>query len=214
MNVQQILNKANTYRNSYADSDKVDWIDAILKQIYQEVPHEAVPYSFQTVSGFAYYPLPEDCDLLGIKEVTIETQAGSGKFVKIEYASLDSSKNYSESEEFFTTLERNLVINPSPDNNTEGKLIYLYYNKRPATLSSSDTSATPDLEEDFHELLVLGLKSQIAQARLEFEDASEFDRRFSGLLAQYKRRYRKNYPEYPKTKDMGRMRSKRSRTVD
>ncbi|KRF35862.1 hypothetical protein [Paenibacillus sp. Soil787] len=56
--VQQILNKADKYRNSYSTDDKVDWMDAGQKVIYQEVPHESVPFSFTTVSGFSAYPLP------------------------------------------------------------------------------------------------------------------------------------------------------------
>lgn len=201
--VQAILNNADKYRNSYSAADKVDWMDAVQREIFQDVPHEAVPYTFDTVDGFAFYPLPADCDPLGVKQVVIETKAGSEKYTTLRYVSVESEERFSSSDEFYSVqANQNLFLNPLPTSDTEGRKVYLYYNKRPETLSSTNLSAIPDLEEDFHELLVLGTKAKIAEARGEFDDKAEFDLSFSRLYQQYVKRYKFNFPEYSSVKDV------------
>ena len=201
--IQEILDKVNLYRNSYDTSVKVDWMDTVQRQIFQDVPHEALPYSFTTVSGFAYYGLPEDCDPLGVKQVTIETSVGSGRYRNLRFVSIESNERFHESDEFYSVMSnQNLFINPLPTDANEGKTVYIYYNKRPATLSVVDLSAVPELEEDFHELLELGVKARIARERGEVTDKNNFEADYNVLYMQYVKRYKNNFPEYSKTKDV------------
>jgi len=201
--VQQLLNYVDTYRNSYTTDMKVGWMDAVQRQIFQDVPHEALPYEFTTVAGFAFYPLPTDCDPLGVKQVVIETKPGSENYKTLRYVAVESNERFSLSDEFYSIqANTNLFLNPMPTEQTEGRKVILYYNKRPAALSAANLSAVPDLEEDFHELLVLGTKAKIAEARGEFDDKLEFDAAFQRLYQQYVKRYKFNFAEYPTAKDV------------
>lgn len=201
--VQQLLSLTDLYRNSYSADTKVYWMDSVQRQIFQDVPHEALPYTFTTVANYSFYQLPNDCDLLGIKRVTIETEAGTDRYKVLPYIPLKSNERFSDTAEFFTVeANQNLFLNPMPTPITEGKKVYIYYNKRPEGLTALNLAAIPDLEEDFHELLVLGTKAKIAEARGEFDDKAEFDAAFARLYQQYLKRYKFNYPEYPKTRDV------------
>jgi len=196
--VQQLLNTIDTtYRNTYSVAQKVEWMDVTQKQIFQLVKHEAVPYVFTTVADFAFYPLPDDCDPMGIKRVTIETKPGSEKYRDLRFVSIESNERLNEHDEFYSVeANQNIYINPIPTTETEGRKVYVYYNKRPAALSSANLGAIPDLEEDFHELLVLGCLHRIARARGEYDDANMFLADFNRLLDRYRDIYDTPYPEY------------------
>lgn len=203
--VQQILDKVNLYRNSYATSVKVDWMDTLQKQIFQDVPHEAPPYTFTTLSGNAFYALPSDCDPMGAKTLTIETGVGTERYKTLRFIANNSTEKVGDWDEFYTIQgNENIFLNPEPDDDTAGRKVYLVYNKRPAALSSSTEglAATPDLEEDFHELLELGVKIRIARERGEEEDQFRFQRDFDRLYQMYVKRYKFNFPKYPRTIDV------------
>lgn len=219
--VQELLNTINTtYRNTYSTKQKVEWMDTVQKQIYQKVPKEAPPYSFTTVSGFAFYALPSDCDRFGIKQFTIETKAGSGRYNTLDYLSIESTQNISPQAQFYSVLQNNFFINPIPTAETEGKNVYVIYNRRPETLDPNNLDATPDLEEDYHELLVLGVLERIARARGEVEDKNNFASDYNVLFRQYENMYKLRQPEYYKTIDKlpkqrrGRLRGSRNSVAD
>ena len=201
--VQELLNTVNTtYRNSYSTAQKVQWMDETQRQIFQTVRHEAVPYEFTTVSGFAYYPLPDDCDPMGVKEVTIETKAGSNRFYQLRFINIESGIIVSEKDEFYSIeANQNIYLNPIPTDQTEGKRVFVYYNKRPNPLSEANLTAIPDLEEDFHELLVLGCLMRITRARGEWEDNAGFKQDYLRLLKDYQDLYQQPFPEYSVPKD-------------
>jgi len=201
--VQSILEKVDLYRNPYSSAIKVDWMDTVQRQIFQDVPHEAEPYTFTTISGNAFYALPSDCDPMGPKTLTIETAAGTGRYKSLRFISNNSTERVGDNDEFYSIQgNENIFLNPEPNDQTEGRRVYLVYNKRPAKLSSASLSAIPDLEEDFHELLELGVKVRIARERGEEEDQLRFQRDFDRLYQQYIKRYKFNFPKYPRPLDV------------
>lgn len=200
--VQQILTSVKLYRSTYTDAQIVDWMDKVQRQIYQDVPHEAAPYLFTTVDGFAFYALPSDCDPMGVKQVSIEKKAGTEKYHTLPFLSVESNMQLSAQSEFYSVQgNENLYLNPIPTTTTAGKKVYLIYNKRPAALSIASLTATPDLQEDFHELIELGAKARVARERGEVVDKNNFEADFKELFVKYRDRYVKVYPEYPQVKD-------------
>lgn len=203
--VQQILNTINvTYRNTFTAAQKVEWMDTVQRQIFQRVPKEATPYQFITVVDSALYPLPDDCDRSAIKQVTVETKTGSGKYQTLLYFSIESNQQVSESTPLYSLLEDMIFLNPMPTTVDAGKKVNIVYNKRSVALTSTELglAATPGLEEDFHELLVLGVLERIARARGENDDKSNFAADFNLMLLEYERQYKLRQPEYYQTKDV------------
>lgn len=201
--IQELLTTIDTtYRNSYTTKQKVEWMDTCQRQIFQVVPKEAPPWAFATLSNLPFYPLPEDCDRFGIKNVTIETQPGSDKYTTLPYMSIESNQQISPTARFYSVLQDNLFLNPMPTPEDEGKTVYIIYNHRPAMLSPDDLEAVPELETDFHELLVLGVLERIARARGEIDDKNNFASDYNLLFANYKDIYKLRQPEYYKINDV------------
>ncbi|MEK4263682.1 phage adaptor protein [Paenibacillus sp. FSL L8-0499] len=204
--VSSLLNTVDiTYRNSYSQAQKLEWMNETQKQIFKLVRHEAKPHTFMTVSNYSLYPLPDDCDPYGIKQVVIANQGYDSLNNKINYTeltfvSLESDRNIGSGDRFYSVAENNKIfLNPLPNANDEGRVVYVYYNKRPTNLT---LNVVPDLEEDFQELLVLGTLERIARARGEYDDKNVFANDFQELLKEYQKQYRQPYPEYSTPKDM------------
>ena len=196
--IQELLNTIDTtYRNTYSVAQKVEWMDTVQRQIFQTVRHEAEPYIFPTVEGMSFYPLPDDCDPMGIKQVTIEKSPGSGTYRDLRFVPVESNERLDATEEFYSiAANQDLYINPIPTEETAGRQIYVIYNKRPKPLSPNTLNQRPDLEEDFHELLVLGVLERIARARGEIDDKNMFAGDFNLLFKEYKNMYKQVKPEY------------------
>jgi len=197
--VQELLDIVNaTYRNSYSTDLKVTWMNETQRQIYQTVRHETI-WNFVTVEGYGLYPLPDNCDPMGVKTVNIETKVGSDKFRQLPFVNIKSSIVASEYDEFYTIeANKNLMINPIPDAKTASRRVFVFYNKRPRPLFSDEDGLTkvPDLERDFQELLVLGCLERICRARGEYDDKSMFSADYEKLFKRYKDMYDNPYPEY------------------
>lgn len=176
-------------------------MDVTQRQIFQRIPKEAPPYQFPTFADNAFYPLPPDCDRFGIKQVTIERQAGTDTFRTLPYISLESTERVGQGSFFYSVLEDMIFLNPLPTAADEGKIVYITYNKRPTPLSSATLDVSPDLEEDYQELLVLGCLERIARARGEIDDKNNFASDYNVLLSQYERQYKLRQPEYYKPVD-------------
>ena len=94
------------------------------------------------------------------------------------------------------------MINPVPDVDTAGKNVLILYTYRPQKLVHTDLSQVPELEEDFHELLVLGTLERIARARGEIEDKNNFASDYNVLLRSYEKMYGYTQPEYNRINDV------------
>lgn len=198
--VQQLLDDINDrYRNTFTDTQKVRWMNRVQEQIFQYVPHESPPFTFTTVAETSYYALPSDCEPQLIKYLTIERKATTDDFKQLTYK--QPEETVGENEEFYTIVNDLIYINPKPTSTTEGKDVYLYYNKKPAEISTSGLSATPDLEENFHELLVYGVLERVCAARKDSIMKSNYASDFEFLFNRYQKIYKNTKAEFVRTID-------------
>lgn len=208
--ISDLLNTIDTtYRNSYSQFQKIQWINESQRQIFQSVKHEAHPFTFMTIANYSLYDLPADCDPKNIKNVVIQHwmtpqyDYDNPSFDELQFVSIESNRYIDRTGRFYSVVENSKIfLNPLPDANTEGLVVYVYYNKKPAELTTDDLTAVPDLEESFQELLVLGCLERIARARGEYDDKNVFANDFQALLREYQKQYREPYPEYSTPKDM------------
>jgi hypothetical protein len=118
-------------------------------------------YNTTTVDGQASYSLPSDCEMENIVNVLVEDDVSSGEYDRYDFATLnqniDSGHYYMRG-----TAGVFLLTEDGEELADTGRNIYIYYNKRPTQLSSSDMSATPDLNEDYHNILKWKLIAELA----------------------------------------------------
>ena len=165
MTLQEILNEIDErYPNTISTATKIGWLNLTLKQVFKYAPKENT-YTLLTVEDQALYDLPEYIKVERIKPpllITIEDYvltsesrfrkhyyAGAMETLESEWANrLNGYKYYSAS----YNNENKIGIYPVPEET--GLIIKFMYDKYPVTLSADDLTASPDILEEHHELLV------------------------------------------------------------
>jgi hypothetical protein len=197
--VQQLLDDINLrYRNTFTTDQKVFWMNQVQRHIYQVVRHESEPFLFTTVADIAFYPLPDDCDIKGIEQITIQidndTDIKKQDYEQLEYRRKDEPASVGD--RFYSLVGRDIFLYPIPTTDTAGRNVYIYYAKTPKELLSTNLTAEPDLDKNFQELLVLGTLERICAARKDVQMKNNYASDFMVLLDDYEFMYKMTDPEF------------------
>lgn len=164
MNLTEIIAEIDEkYPNAFTNDSKVRKINKVQRKIFRSHVKRTVAESVSILTDVALYPLTYSPDK--IREVLV-----NGK--KYEYRQIESNALT----EFFYILDEGIGIYPTP---TEDGTMIIYHYQEPTALSSSDLSASPDLDEDYHDLLIYAVCKELAESYKEFDTAN-------GFVTQYK----------------------------
>lgn len=140
------------YPNSLSSDSKVLKINNLQTKLFRTVVKRTVTQTINMIEGIGQYIL--DFSPAKIREVLV-----NGK--KYEYRQIESDAlSY-----FFYIEDNNLGIYPTPTENISDGIIVFRY-QEPLALSSSNLSAIPDFDEDYHSVLVYGVCREMALSRI------------------------------------------------
>lgn len=162
MTLSEILVKIKRYypkATTWTDAEIVNILNDEQREIFRQLQKTDM-YEFETIANQWSYTLPTTCSIefleyVGLTEdVTITSDT---EFQEYTYAELnDTMSGY----KYFDALNGLIGLFPMPD--TTGWNIRLIFGKRPALMSASVLTATPDLNEDWHRIFVYGAIAEIA----------------------------------------------------
>lgn len=190
MKLQEILDEiAEKYPHDLSNDSVIRKINLIQNELFRTTfqVRTAAIYNLQK-DVFAYtlpFPRSSLCD------VVVEG-------VELPYQ--DSKKNSLTGAFYYFIGESGLGIYPTPDKNvTDG--LALFYFKQPTQLSASDLNAVPELDHDFHMLLVYGALAQIGEVFQDPAMINNFTAKYNGLLEEFQR-VNDETPDYPVIEDV------------
>jgi len=167
MTLDEILSKVDrVYPNQESDANKVLDIDMIHKKVYMQLrklSNDFLIYEDVTVADQTFYNLPTGCRIEDIIRIDIETGVDTDEYDTFEYVGIKDEiaglQVYMRGEEGTYAL-----FDDETPIATAAKNIMIYYYPRPTTLTSSDLTVVPDLDEDYHpilcDLLIVELANQ------------------------------------------------------
>lgn len=146
------------------DSNKVADLNDIHNEIYVKIAklkNDFILFEETTVADQPTYSLPSDCRFDNIIRIEVAKDTDNDDFEEYDYARLDEEvdgrKVYGRvNNTTFILLDDETAID------TSGLYIHIYYYPRPTALSSSDMTAIPDLDPDYHNYLKYMLTSKMA----------------------------------------------------
>lgn len=116
-----------------------------------------------------------------------------------EYLYQDSKKR-SNTPFYYFVGPTGLGIFPTPEKSIPEGMSLLYY-MSPTQLTEQVLDATPDLDQDFHMLLVYGSLAQIAESFNDVAMVNNFTSRYNGLIQEFNK-VNDETPDYPVIEDV------------
>ncbi|MNN71150.1 hypothetical protein D3C81_1870590 [compost metagenome] len=116
-----------------------------------------------------------------------------------EYLYQDSKKESNIPFYYFVGMD-GIGIYPTPEEDVVGGLSLFYY-VSPAQLTSTDLTVVPDLDKDFHSLLVYGALVQIVEAYNDVSMVNNFTSKYNGLITEF-HKANDETPDYPVIEDV------------
>lgn len=166
--VQEIVTKIRKkYPNGSTDADIITLIDTWQKRIFRKyrLP-TSVEYEIYA-DTYAY--------IVGIKPRLLFDVLIDG----ISYAKKQLTGGSSGSSQYYTFIDDYLNIYPTPLSDTT---MTIYFYETPATLGAMGD--TPQLDEDFHDLLMYGPCKELAEDDQRYDVASGFAIQYTDLEAE------------------------------
>lgn len=167
-NISQILVYVDRkYHNQETVANKVSDLNDIHKEIFVKIArlkNEYEIYETQTIANQLTYSLPTNCTIDNIVTVKVSqttTITASTKWDNYEYAGLNedaTTGNYygdAGNQKIALLKDGRPIV-------TAGLSVRIFYYKRPNTLSATNLSTIPELDEDYHNLLKYGLIQELA----------------------------------------------------
>lgn len=165
--VQEIVDKINLkYPNGATNDQLVDMIDTWQKRIFRK-------YRVQTSETFDIIADTYEYNV-GIKPRLIFDVLVD----EISYPKKQLTGRTTDSSQYHYFIDNYLGIYPTP---TEDGTLTVYYYTTPTTLTSSDMSAVPELDADFHDMLVYGPCKELAENDQRYDLANGFMSQYAEL---------------------------------
>lgn len=170
MNLQEILDEiSEKYPHGLSNDSVIRKINLVQNEIFRTVIR---------VKSMAIYKLQKD--IFAYKLPFPQTNISDVVVNGVEYVYQDSKKE-SNIPFYYFIGKTGLGIYPTPDKDIENGLA-LFYFRYPTQLSVNDLNAVPDLDQDFHLLLVYGALVQICEAFNDVAMVNNFTSKYNGLL--------------------------------
>jgi len=189
VNLQEILNEiAEKYPHGLSNDSVIRKINLVQNELFRtifKVKTMAI-YNLQK-DVFAYsLPFPRT----NLSDVVVEGR---------EYIYQDSKKGSNIPFYYFVGND-GLGLYPTPDKDVVNGLSLFYY-LYPTQLSESDLSAVPELDQDFHLLLVYGALVQICEAFNDVAMVNNYTNKYNGLIKEFQKADDET-PDYPVIEDV------------
>jgi hypothetical protein len=155
-------------------------INQIQGNIYRNYVKTTTYSKLDIQSGLSEYPLPRPMGT--IIDVVVNGLQYTYSGIKEERSTL-----------YYYILDGTIGLSATPPSDVTGGLV-IFHKKAPHLLNINDMEAIPDLDEDYHNLLVYGPLADL----LTGDKSLEYKARYDGLLREFQKAIEP--PEYPQMK--------------
>lgn len=158
------------YANVFSQEQKIRWLNQVQRDVFREIALPEI-LQFKTVPGMSLYTETEGIDFDLIDSVTVDGNKYDLKGIN------DTLDTYS----YINVKDKHMALYPKPEKVMD---VYVYYKKRPKTLI--DLTETPELKEDYQEILKHGVFMIMALAMDDIGKHNNFAMLYNAELQKIK----------------------------
>lgn len=167
MTLEEILAEIDEkYPNEMGQITKIRKLNNLQNKLFRTVVKRTVSTSIDLIKDLGVYPISFSPSK--IREIIVNGQ-------KYPYRQLEGEAT----SHFFYILDQHIGIYPAPkEDKLDGLLVFRYQEPTPL----GNLGLSPDLDPDFHSLLVYGACKELAEAEQRYDLANGFAQQFEGEL--------------------------------
>ncbi|WP_211749925.1 hypothetical protein [Paenibacillus sp. Marseille-Q4541] len=189
MTLQEILDEiTEKYPHGLSNDSVIRKINQIQNELFRTTFRVNTMTQYDILSNVFAYPLP--CNRTNVIDVVVNDQ---------EYRYYDVKQTATVPFYYFTE-KNDLGIYPTPTKDSSGGMI-IFHNREPRKLHINMLGAEPDLDRDFHMLLVYGGLTQIAENFQDVAMVNNYTSKYNGLLQEFNKTNDER-PDYPVIADV------------
>lgn len=173
MTLQEILDEiAEKYPHGLTNDSVIRKINIVQNELFRTLFRKRTMSIYNIQKDMFAYSLP--FPQFNIMDVVVDGT---------EYIYQDTKKKGNVPFYYFIGKD-GIGLYPTPDKDIVGGLA-LFYNIYPQQLSESDLTAVPDLDQDFHMLLVYGPLVHICESFNDVAMVNNFTSKYNGIVTDY-----------------------------
>lgn len=189
MTLQEMLDEiAEKYPHGLSNDSVIRKINVIQNELFRTTFRINTMWQMDILKDVFSYPLP--CARTNVIDVLVND---------MEYMYQDVKKGANIPFYYFTDGGE-LGIYPTPIEDIDGGLT-IFYNREPQQLTAGNTSVEPELDRDFHMLLVYGALVQIAENFNDVAMVNNYTAKYNGLITEFEKANDET-PDYPVIEDV------------
>jgi hypothetical protein len=189
MTLQEILNEiAEKYPHGLSNDSVIRKINHIQNELFRTTFRVKTMQIFNLEKDVFAYTLP--FPRTNLSDVVVEGR---------EYIYQDSKKEGNIPFYYFVG-KTGIGLYPTPDKDIVNGVSLFYY-VSPTQLTETDLTAVPDLDKDFHMLLVYGALVQICEAFNDVSMVNNYTSKYNGLITEF-HKANDETPDYPVIEDV------------
>jgi hypothetical protein len=187
--LQEILDEiAEKYPHGLSNDSVIRKINSIQSVLFRTTFRINTLWQDDIMEGIFAYPLP--CARTNVIDVLVNDT---------EYLYQDVKTGANIPFYYFTDGDE-LGLYPTPDKDSIGGLM-IFYNREPKELHAGDLGLEPELDRDFHMLLVYGALVQIAENFNDVNMVNNYTAKYNGLITEFNKTNDET-PDYPIIEDV------------
>lgn len=189
MKLQEILAEiSEKYPHGLSNDSVIRKINQVQNELFRTVSRVKTTAIYNLQKGIFAYTLPFPRS--NLLDVVVQGR---------EYIYQDSKKESNVPFYYFVGND-GIGLYPTPDKDVEDGLSLFYY-LYPLQLSETDLNAVPDLDQDFHMLLVYGALTHITEDFNDVSMVNNYTGKYNGLLTEFLK-VNDETPDYPVIEDV------------
>lgn len=189
MKLQEILAEiSEKYPHGLSNDSVIRKINLVQNEIFRTIFRVKTMQIFNLKKDVFAYKIP--FPRTNIFDVVVDGR---------EYLYQDSKKE-SNIPFYYFIGNSDLGIYPTPEKDVENGLSLFYY-RYPLQLTVTNLNAVPELDQDFHLLLVYGALVQICEAFNDVSMVNNYTSKYNGLITEF-HKANDETPDYPVIEDV------------
>lgn len=189
------------YRHTFTDDRIMVWLNESIREIYEVMELDSIPYLIQTIWHEHFYNLPDNMDVTKIKTVTCQLNDQSEVYTEIPFMRVDDMQFADVNTHWYSIVGGMFYVN-IPSEILDNTPILIFCDSFIDTITVDNLNDPVALPTKYQEILKLGILERIAAARKDIVMKNNYSVEKEEKITEYAWQTKLAEPEWTRPIDV------------